>query len=558
MPEPVHLTPARLQRNVLLALNQASLAISSNLSLEKTLQQIVDSAREVAEARYAALGNFDSQGRLATFVTSGMSTKQGARIAHPPVGRGLLKAILDARQVVRIPEIEKDPRSVGFPPGHPKMTSFLGLPIVAGQQVFGNLYLTDKIGGEAFSEADEDVIKILASHAAAAIKNAELYQGIQDYSQTLEQQNRSLAAVNAVARVASETTDLERLLTGTLEEILTVTNMDAGEIFLLDEATEELLQKAHRGLGRDQLASKSRFKSGEGIPGRVWAENRIVVSNDLARDMAASRPDVVAMGFTTYVCVPIRAQQAVIGAMGLAAMQPSALPERDLDLLEAFGLQLGVSVENARLYEEIGRLAILDERSRLGMDLHDGVIQSIYAVGLTLETTRLLLRDNLEESERLLDQSIEGLNDAIRDIRNFILDLRPIRFEGDLEQGLARLVREFRANAMVEVTFEASPGMLARISAPTARAIFMTTQEGLANIARHAKASHTLVEVTDTGGSVRLRLQDDGRGFDLAERIEAVGHGLANMRARAEALGGSFDLASAPGQGTTICLELPL
>lgn len=558
MPEPVHLTPGRLQRNVLLALNQASLAISSNLSLEKTLQQIVDSAREVAEARYAALGNFDSQGRLATFVTSGMSAKQVARIAHPPVGRGLLKAILDVRQVVRIPEIEKDRRSVGFPPGHPKMTSFLGLPIVAGQQVFGNLYLTDKIGGEAFSEADEDVVKILAGHAAAAIKNAELYQEIQDYTQTLEQQNRSLAAVNTVARVASETTDLERLLTGTLEEILTVTNMDAGEIFLLDEATEELLQKAHRGLGRDQLASKSRFKFGEGIPGRVLSENRIVVSNDLARDMAASRPDVVAMGFTTYVCVPIRAQQAVIGAMGLAAMQPKALPERDLDLLEAFGLQLGVSVENARLYEEIGRLAILDERSRLGMDLHDGVIQSIYAVGLTLETTRLLLRDNLEESERLLDQSIEGLNDAIRDIRNFILDLRPIRFEGDLEQGLARLVREFRANAMVEVTFDASPGMLARISAPTARAIFMTTQEGLANIARHAKASHTLVEVTDTGGSVRLMLQDDGRGFDLAERIEAVGHGLANMRARAEALGGSFDLASAPGKGTTICLELPL
>lgn len=558
VPDPAVNTGERFQERVLMALNRASLAVSSDLSLEKTLQQVVDSAREVVGARYAALGNFDDQDHLITFVTSGMSPGAGAGIAHPPIGRGLLKAILDERQILRVPVIDEDPRSVGFPPGHPKMTSFLGVPIIAGSDVYGNLYLTDKVGEAAFTKADEELIGILASHAAAAIRNAELYESIETYSRQLENRNRQLAAVNAVSRVSSESTELSQVLDQSLDEILHLTQMDAAEIFLLDEASGGLMLTAHRGASPESFYSRTRFAAGEGFPGKVLAENRILVSTDLASEAGYLRPKIVSDGFETFVAIPIRVMQSVKGVMDLAARDKRNMSQQDLDLLEALALQVGIAVENARLYDEVSRLAILDERSRIGMDLHDGVIQSIYAVGLTLETIRLVMKNDLAQAGDLMDQAIEGLNEAIRDIRNFILDLRPHRFEGDLEQGMARLVREFRANAMVELTFDPPSEILAQIPQHAGLAMFLTTQEALANIARHARATNVKLEVTQEKKSAVLTIEDDGRGFDPSLQSETVGHGLANMRARAEDLGGAFSITSAPGRGTTVRMTLPL
>ena len=541
-----------------MALNRAALAVSSDLSLENTLQQVVDSAREVVGARYAALGNFDEQDHLVTFVTSGMQSGEGSSIAHPPLGRGLLRAILEDRHMVRVPVIEQDPRSVGFPAGHPKMTSFLGVPIIAGNDLFGNLYLTDKLGADAFTQADEELIGILASHAAAAIRNAELYESIESYSRQLENRNRQLAAVNALARVSSDSTELSQVLEQSLDEILQLTQMDAAEIFLLDEATNDLILASHRGASPESFYSRSRFGPGEGFPGRALMEERILVSTDLASESGYLRPKLVSEGFQTFVSIPVRVMQAVGGVMNLAARDRRNLSQQDFELLQALALQVGIAVENARLYDEVSRLAILDERSRIGMDLHDGVIQSIYAVGLTLETTRLVMKDNLDQAGELLDQAIEGLNEAIRDIRNFILDLRPNRFEGDLEQGMARLIREFRANAMVELAFEPPSDILAQIPQHAALAMFLTTQEALANIARHAKASNVRLEVTKGVDTAVLTIEDDGRGFDPSRQAETVGHGLANMRARAEDLGGAFSITSAPGKGTTVQMALPL
>ncbi len=270
-------------------------------------------------ARYAALGNFDEQDHLVTFVTSGMPSGAENEIAHPPVGRGLLRAILDERRMLRIAAISDDPRSVGFPPGHPKMTSFLGVPIIAGNDLFGNLYLTDKIGADAFTRADEELIGILASHAAAAIRNAELFESIETYSRRLEDRNRQLAAINALSRVSSDTTDLSRVLEQSLDEILQLTQMDAAEILLLDEASGELLLKAHRGAAPESFYSRTRFAAGEDFPGRVLAENRILVSTDLASEAGYLRPKIISDGFETFVAIPVRAKQAVIGVMDLAA-----------------------------------------------------------------------------------------------------------------------------------------------------------------------------------------------------------------------------------------------
>jgi signal transduction histidine kinase len=365
------------------ALHQAALAIVRELDLAQTLQQIVDSARDLLGARYAAVGVFSSDRTLEHFVHSGITLALAKQIGRPPLGRGLLGEVLDHRRPLRVAHIRDHPRSVGFPPHHPQMVRFLGLPITAGDQVLGNLYLTDKEDGTEFSQADEDFVSMFAAHAAVAI-------------------------------------------------------------------------------------------------------------------------------------------------------------------------------QNARLYEEVQRLAIADERSRIGMDLHDGVIQSIYAVGLTLETVHLLMDQDPAKTRELIDQAIAGLNDAIRDIRNFILDLRPRRFQGDLPGGLGQLAREFQANTMVEVDLRVAQPLPDSIPPAVSLAIFLTAQEALANIARHARASQVSVELGHAGPNLSLRVVDNGQGFDVERQDQMVGHGLANMRARAEELNGSLQVISRPGAGTTISLALPV
>jgi len=364
------------------ALNRAALAIAGELDSEKVLQQIVDTALDLVGARYAALGVPGQNGRLQRFIYSGLTREEASRIAHPPSGKGLLGTIVNERNSLRVKSISDDPRSDGFPAGHPPMTSFLGVPIFGAGEPLGNLYLTDKLGAEEFSEADQILVEMLAAHAAIAI-------------------------------------------------------------------------------------------------------------------------------------------------------------------------------QNAQLYEQVERLAVLEERTRIGMDLHDGVIQSVYAVGLTLESMRLALPDSADEPALLLDSAIEGLNDAIRDIRNFILDLRPRRFSGDLPQGLARLVREFQANTMVPVSMTVSQ-QLDFLPTSLARAIFLTTQESMANVARHARAKNVTLTLMRSDSMVTLVIHDDGIGFDPYDYSHQVGHGLANMQARSEGLGGTFRIRSTPGQGTTITMRVPL
>jgi signal transduction histidine kinase len=377
---------SRTSEQALAALNRAALAIASEVSLEKVLQQITDSARDLVGSRYAALGVPDAENHLEKFVTSGMTAEAASHIPHQPRALGLLGAIMHEGRTIRVPLVAEDPRSVGYPSGHPPMETFLGVPIMAGRKVLGNLYLTDKIpageGVAEFTAADQELLEMFAAHAAVAI-------------------------------------------------------------------------------------------------------------------------------------------------------------------------------QNARLYEQIGRLAIIEERSRIGMDLHDGVIQSIYAVGLTLESARLMLPDEPDEASVILEQLISSLNEVIRDIRNFILDLRPQRFSGDLNEALGRLVREFQANAMVPVIFSADSQKMTAWPLPVARTIFMTTQEALANVARHARADQVEVAIWQEAGTAVLTISDDGVGFNAEEQDQSVGHGLANMRTRAEELNGTVSVESSPGKGTQIRLKLP-
>jgi signal transduction histidine kinase len=201
---------------------------------------------------------------------------------------------------------------------------------------------------------------------------------------------------------------------------------------------------------------------------------------------------------------------------------------------------------------------VLEERERIGMDLHDGIIQSIYAVGLTLEHARLLLGEDVPMSRQRITQAVDDLNKTIRDIRTYILDLRPRQFHDEnLMEGLQRLVNEFKANTLVEVNLQGNPSQVEVLTEARAMALFHICQEALANIAKHAGARRVEVVVWSTSERVLMEITDDGRGFDLERMRLTLGHGLMNIQTRAHGVGGDVEISSAPGEGTTILAWVP-
>lgn len=312
------------------------------------------------------------------------------------------------------------------------------------------------------------------------------------------------------------------------------------------------------GLSRDQIRRIDHWPHGRGLLGAVIHGQKPIRLRHMQNDARSVGAPEGHPSMDSFLGVPILGAGETLGNLYLTDKNnDQEFSEADQRLIEMLAAHAAVAIQNARLYSQVERLAILEERTRIGMDLHDGVIQSIYAVGLTLESTRLALPDGADEVSPLLDTAIEGLNDAIRDIRNFILDLRPRRFAGDVQQGMAQLVREFQANTMIPVSVNI-PERLDDLPLPLGRAIFLTTQEALANIARHARAKKVDVALHCNADEVTLSVRDDGRGFDAGNEASRVGHGLANMQARAEGLHGSFNLESTPGQGSKVILTLPL
>lgn len=376
------LTREQLQER-LIALHKASLDLVKDVSLDHLLEQIASVACEQADARYAALGVLDENGKLVKFITVGMTDEEIKRIAHPPVGKGLIGELMDTESPLRLPVLQDHPRSAGFPAHHPPMTSFLGVPIRTSNKQLGQIYLTEKIGATEFTADDEKIIQMLAAYAAAAI-------------------------------------------------------------------------------------------------------------------------------------------------------------------------------QNARLHENTHRLAVLEERERIGMDLHDGIIQSIYGVGLALEGATHSIDEDSADAKKRIQDSIESLNQAIRDLRAYILDLRPRQMGNDgLMSGLKRLATEFRANSLTEVVLTGPEDELMDLPPSLSLALFHICQEALANIAKHAKAKRVEITLWFTEDRALMEIHDDGKGFDAEKQNISLGHGLANMQTRAASAGGDIDISSAPGEGTTILAWVP-
>ncbi len=328
-----------------------------------------------------------------------------------------------------------------------------------------------------------------------------------------------------------------------------------------DPTGSYLVQFITSGLTKEEEARIDRLPEGRGLLGALLEPGAepIRVKN-LAEDprsvgFPSSHP---VMG--SFLGVPIRSRGKLLGNLYLTDKAGAdEFSEQDEKIIETLAGYAAVAIENARLYQQVQRLAVLEERDRIGMDLHDGIIQSIYAVGLTLEHVAYLLDEEPSAARERLEEAIKGLNFIIKDIRNYILDLRPERFEGtDLSMALDKLAREFQANTLASVQVSYDRTLNSRLDERTAVAAFHIIQEALANAAKHAAATHLDVSVVLRKGEVVLDVRDNGRGFALEDTTERLGHGLSNMQLRARSIGGRLEVVSEPGRGTAVTAYLPL
>lgn len=543
----------------LAALHRASLELVQDISLDSLLERIAGVACEQSGACYGAVGVLNQEGQLSKFITVGLTPQERRLMRNPPEGKGLIGALMHTDQAIRLSDLRTDPRSVGYPRHHPEMTSFLGVPIRRGDRHLGQIYLTNKIGANSFTEEDQQVIETLATYAAIAISNANLYNQLVERDRVLTQRNEDLALLNDLAATLASSTEstpenLDQILDRALTQVMDYLGLEVGELYLR-EGDAETLYRANRHTKNNQgLWKNETYRLGESIVGEVALTGQHLV-------LALPNPkflDLENNTFSQIACFPLTARSGTLGVLCVSGRQPREFDDLDISFLAAISSWIATVVDNMRLELNQRRLAVLEERDRIGMDLHDGVIQSIYAVGLTLEHARLLLVEDPQKASERIDQAISNLNSTIRDIRSYILDLRPRQLNDDnLMQGIQRLVNEFRVNTLAEVNLQGQAEGLTHLATQQAKALFHICQEALANTAKHARARRVNLSVWSTAERVVLEVADDGRGFDTAKTRTSLGHGLSNMQTRARNAGGDVEINSDPEQGTTVMAWVP-
>jgi two-component system sensor histidine kinase DevS len=534
------------------ALAEASVSLTSELSLDTVLQKVVDVAREQIGARYAALSVLNTDGDIERFITSGITAEERERIGHIPEGRGLLSVLLHEGASLRLSDIGKDPRSVGFPPNHPLMKSLLGVPVVSHGRILGNLYLTEKQGARGFDERDEEIVKLLSAQAAVAIRNAALYEAE-------SQRADEWKALFDLSREVTASDDLAVLLDSVVRRAAKLLDADVALMTLVNPRGD-LTIAAQTGLGRERTQWPG-AQSEHGLPRLTIETGRPVIVADCRTDTRAAAGGWLLFeeeGLVSALAVPLNSKDRTLGTLTVANRVRTDFSQRQAELLETFGNLTAIALETRQLYDKLESLARLEERERIGMDLHDGVIQTIYAIGLRLEDCTERVPEAAPELKADLETAMDELNKVIKDIRSYIFDLRPqLSHVDDLPEALRQLVEHVRVNTLMMATFEADTPLDGVGGEAEAMALFHIAQEALNNVSKHAKASSVSVRLSAAAGCVRLEVRDNGVGFDVPpDQISGAHHGLRNMRDRARSVGAELSYESSPGRGTTVRVEL--
>jgi signal transduction histidine kinase len=535
----------RRDRNSMLL--EAGMTLASELSLPAILQRLVELAVELTDARYGALGVLGRDGMLVDFITTGMTEDERRAIGHLPVGRGILGVLIRDVRPLRLADLSQDPHSVGFPPNHPPMRSFLGAPVVARGLVYGNLYLTEKRCASEFSEEDELALSVLAAQAGVAIDNARLYEEAQRRSRRLEALRELVTAILggsplhvALGLAARRTREL-------VEGDLTT-------IALPGEWPEALALEVADGHGADRLRGLEVPLQGS-VSGEVLRTGKTVVIADVTGDDRIFQPVVRFGEVGPAMFVPLRSEGRTFGTLMVSRRRGRAgFADADVELMEIFADQSAVAFKYASAQRQLQRLAVLEDRERIARELHDGVIQALFAAGMSLQGTSMLAGD--PEIDRRIQEVVGELDRVIRDLRNYIFGLRPgILADRQLDVALHQLAGELEQRSGVTVVVEVDAQVASEL-APRAADVVQWAREALSNVSRHAQAVTCRVSLRRDGERAVLEVDDDGRGFD-PERVER-GQGLGNLSARAASLGGELQVRSSPAEGTTVSVTVPL
>jgi signal transduction histidine kinase len=534
-------------------------SLVAELHLPNVLDRVLEVAREITGARYAALGILDEEKReLEQFLTVGIDDEQRSRIGSLPRGHGVLGLLIRDPRPLRLDDVGSHPDSYGFPPDHPPMKTFLGVPVLIRGEAWGNLYLTDKQGGP-FTEEDEEALLVLADWAAIAIDNARLYEGVQRRRGELERAVRGLEATTEIARALAGETELERVLELVVKRGRALVEATAVVIMLIEG--EELVVEATAG---DIAPSDgARLPIAGSLSGEVVLTGRPERIDDVQARLKV-RAAVMADA-SSALLVPLVFRGMAHGV--LAAFDRRGGPEftaEDERLMAGFAASAAAAVATAKsVAEDRLRLSIEaseQERKRWARELHDDTLQGLAGLGVMLGSA---LRSGSEEgTQKGVEGAIEQIREEADKLRALIAELRPAALdEIGLRAAVEGLVERTASTQGLDVTAEIALSSDAvgapRLPPEVESTAYRIVQEGLTNVAKHAEAAKAEIEIAEADGRLEVAVRDDGRGFEPT--APRTGFGLTGMRERVEMLGGTLAVESSPaGLGTLVRASLPV
>ena len=527
---------------------EAGLALASELSLEAVLERIVELAVQVTGARYGALGVLGPEGDISRFITTGVTPEERRMIGHPPIGRGVLGVLIHDPRPLRLPEVSRHPDSVGFPPHHPLMKSFLGAPVMARGRVFGNLYLTEKQEADEFDNEDERALVVLATQAGIAVENARLYE-------EARQRERRLDAVREIATEILKGAEPDAVLALVARRAREMVGADLATIAIQGGGGRDMVLAVADGAHAEAL-NGIEFPVDRSAYGEVLKAGKPLVLEDASGDERTHQPIMQLGDIGPAMFVPLTAAERAFGTLSVYNLRGERVfNQEDLALVETFADQASVALEYARVQGELRRLAVLDDRERIAKELHDGAIQSLFAVGMGLQVAAQLSGD--ARMEERLEGASEEVDRVIRDLRNYIFGLRPgILADRQLDQALKHLAEDFQNKSGVTTVVDVD-GQVAAELASRAGDVVQLAREALSNVGRHAEATTCRLSLVRRNGNALLEIDDDGKGFD-PQAADGAGQGLRNLSERTASLGGELAIASVPGEGATVRITIPL
>lgn len=529
------------------ALVRAGLALVSELSLPHVLAKIVELACSVSGARYGALGVVAPDRSIEEFVTYGVTDAERAQIGRLPHGHGILGALIEEGHTLRLARLQDDPRSVGFPPNHPPMTTFLGVPVRVRGRIYGNLYLTEKHGAAVFTQDDEDAVVRLATFAAVAVQNARSYRDAEAARLRME----AVQEVTAAILAGSERDDVLTLVATRARELV---NSSLATIVVPSGSTDLVVRVAVGHRAGELLGM--RFNGTGSASAQVMQSRTPTLIADAESDSRFHQPVVRIGGIGPALLIPLAAGAATLGTLCVANVRGgSSFNDDDRKLLETFAGQAAVAIDYANIRAELERLMVVDERERIAKELHDDIIQSLFAEGMGLQALEAMVTDDAVRAR--LSQSVDNLDRVIRDLRNYIFGLRPgVAADRHLDAALRALASGFGEGSAIVFHVHTEPDAVSHY-AGRAPDIVSFAREAISNAVRHSSATRLDISFRSAGMEAVLEVADNGTGFDPVA-AEGVGDGLNNLRARSRSLGGRFELESTPGGGTIVRVRIPI